>query len=98
MNVFLSFVHDHLLACFGLLNHLVVKRDDDFVRITLLFLGLHGSDSATSSKVLLWQDAGLDQEGITIPLAEVKELVHVQSIEIESVIPHLQEIINTCVT
>ena len=61
-------------------------------------MGLHGSDSATSSKVLLWQDAGLDQEGITIPLAKVEELVHVQSIEIENVIPHLQEIINTCVT
>ena len=61
-------------------------------------MGLHGSDSATSGEVLLWQDAGLDQEGITIPLAEVEELVHVQSIEIESVIPHLQEIINTCVT
>jgi len=61
-------------------------------------LGLHGSDSATSSKVLLWQDAGLDQEGVAIPLAEVEELVHVQSIEIESVIPHLQKIINTCVS
>jgi len=73
---------------------LIIKWDNNLVWIGLLFLGLERSHSTTCSEVLFGENASLDQEGVAVSLAEVKETVYVERIEVKSVISHFQKVVD----
>ena len=81
---FLLFVHDHLLACFGFLDCLIIQRYDDFVAINtpFIFRSFLFKGSHTSNKIFLGQKTCLDQKWVAILLAKIVESGREQFVEI----------------